>query len=117
MTRIESGVVARLPYALTDSQCSNWGMQLEWDCVFDNVSLPKYAAKHCGYLYFINIETVKFDVIIEKIQHKKKYHRAKGLVQYLWQRERKQQQQEPASEEIRKTKLKDQNGESRSTIT
>ena len=48
MTRIESGVVARLPYALTDSQCSNWGMQLEWDCVFDNVSLPKYAAKHCG---------------------------------------------------------------------
>jgi hypothetical protein len=79
MGRIESGAVERLHYALTDSQCNNCGAQLQWNPVFDNVNLPKYTASHCGQVYTINVETVKFDVVPEtktekerKIQEEKK---------------------------------------------
>ena len=66
MARVKDGAVARLHYALTESQCSNCGEQLEWNAVFDNISLPKYIAKHCGKIYTISVETVKFNVHEEK---------------------------------------------------
>ena len=66
MARVKDGAVARLHYALTESQCSNCGEQLEWNAVFDNISLPKYIAKHCGKIYTISVETAKFNVHEEK---------------------------------------------------
>ncbi len=62
MTRVEDGAIARMHYALTDSQCSDCGAQLEWNAVFDNISMPKYISKHCGKIYTISIETVKFGI-------------------------------------------------------
>jgi hypothetical protein len=79
MGRIESGAVERLHYALTDSQCHNCGAQLQWNPVFDNVNLPKYTATHCGQLYTINVETVKFDVISETETEKEHKIQEKAL--------------------------------------
>jgi len=80
MGRIENGVVERLHYALTDSQCNNCGAQLQWNPVFDNVNLPKYTAAHCGQVYTINVETVKFDVVPEtKTEKERKTQEKKAL--------------------------------------
>jgi hypothetical protein len=80
MGRIESGAVERLHYALTDSQCNNCGAQLQWNPVFDNVNLPKYTATHCGQLYTINVETVKFDVVpVTQTEKKRKMQEKKAL--------------------------------------
>jgi hypothetical protein len=45
---------------------SNCSAQLEWNAVFDNISMPKYIAKHCGKIYTISVDTVKFNVHEEK---------------------------------------------------
>jgi hypothetical protein len=52
-----------LHYALTDSQCSICGGQLEWKADFDNINQPKYVSQHCNQDYAINIDTVKVEVL------------------------------------------------------
>jgi hypothetical protein len=104
MTRIEDGAVARLHYALTDSQCSNCGTQLEWNAVLDNISLPKYIAKHCGKIYTISIETVKFDVRDENDERQEKVSERKEPHAILMAKGMKRRQQEPAKKETRTAK-------------
>ena len=65
MARVEhnSSMPTSLHYALTDSQCSICGGQLEWQGDFDNISQPKYVSQHCNQDYAINIETVKVEIL------------------------------------------------------
>jgi len=55
-----------LHYALTDSQCSICGGQLEWQADFDNINQPKYISQHCDQDYAIHIETVKVEILLGK---------------------------------------------------
>jgi hypothetical protein len=59
----ENGMVARLHYALTDSQCNKCGAQLEWKAEFNDINSPKYAAKHCGQDFIITVDTVKVELV------------------------------------------------------
>lgn len=66
MPRVEqNSLPTSLHYALTDSQCSICGGQLEWEVDFNNINQPKYMSKHCNQDYAIHVETVKV-VILEK---------------------------------------------------
>ena len=58
----ENGIVSRLHYALTDSQCNKCGVQLEWKAEFNDINSPKYTAKHCGQDFVITVDTVKVEV-------------------------------------------------------
>jgi hypothetical protein len=58
-----SSMSTSLHYALTDSQCSICGGQLEWKADFDNINQPKYVSQHCNQDYAINIETVKVEIL------------------------------------------------------
>src|SRR4026207_780881 len=58
----ENGIVSRLHYALTDSQCNKCGAQLEWKAEFNDINSPKYTAKHCGQDFVITVDTVKVEV-------------------------------------------------------
>jgi hypothetical protein len=58
-----SSMPTSLHYALTDSQCSICGGQLEWKADFDNINQPKYVSQHCNLDYAINIETVKVEIL------------------------------------------------------
>ena len=65
MTRVEqnNSMPISLHYALTDSQCSICGGQLEWQADFDNINQPKYISQHCNQDYAIHIETVKVEIL------------------------------------------------------
>jgi hypothetical protein len=64
MTRVEqNSMPISLHYALTDSQCSICGGQLEWQADFDNINQPKYTSQHCNQNYAIHIDTVKVEVL------------------------------------------------------
>jgi hypothetical protein len=66
MPRVEqNSLPTSLHYALTDSQCSICGGQLEWEVDFNNINQPKYFSQHCNQDYAIHVETVKV-VILEK---------------------------------------------------
>jgi hypothetical protein len=104
MARVEDGAVARLHYALTDSQYSNCGAQLEWNAVFDNISLPKYIAKHCGQIHTISVETIKFDVHDEKDAKQEKVSEDKEPRAILMAKKMKRRQQESARKETRTAK-------------
>src|ERR671925_484883 len=52
-----------LHHALTNSQCSKCGKQLEWEANFDNITQPKYISKHCNQDYIIRIDTVKVEMV------------------------------------------------------
>jgi hypothetical protein len=66
MPRVEqNSLPTSLHYALTDSQCSICGRQLEWEVDFNNINQPKYFSQHCNQGYAIHVETVKV-VILEK---------------------------------------------------
>ncbi len=63
MTRVEqNSMPISLHYALTDSQCSVCGGQLEWQADFDNINQPKYTSQHCNQNYAIHIDTVKVEI-------------------------------------------------------
>ena len=67
MPRVEqNSMPTSLHYALTDSQCSICGGQLEWDADFNNINQPKYMSKHCNQDYAIRIDSVKVQ-ILEKV--------------------------------------------------
>jgi hypothetical protein len=45
MPRVEQdGMPTSLHYALTDSQCSKCGKQLEWNANFNDINQPKYTS-------------------------------------------------------------------------
>ena len=64
MPRVEqNSMPISLHYALTDSQCSICGGQLEWQADFDNINQPKYTSQHCNQDYVIHIDTVKVEIL------------------------------------------------------
>jgi hypothetical protein len=64
MPRVEqNSMPISLHYALTDSQCSICGGQLEWQPDFDNINQPKYITQHCNQDYVIHIDTVKVEIL------------------------------------------------------
>jgi hypothetical protein len=64
MPRVEqNNMPISLHYALTDSQCSICGGQLEWQADFDNINQPKYISQHCNQEYAIHIDTVKVEIV------------------------------------------------------
>ncbi|HEY9490648.1 MAG TPA: hypothetical protein VIP56_01585 [Nitrososphaeraceae archaeon] len=66
----ENGIVSRLHYALTDSQCNKCGAQLEWKAEFNDINSPKYTAKHCGQDFVITVDTVKVEVFEQPTDQK-----------------------------------------------
>ena len=65
MARVEqeNSMPISLHNALTDSQCSICGGQLEWEADFNNINQPKYISQHCNKDYAIHIETVKVEIL------------------------------------------------------
>jgi hypothetical protein len=59
----ENGIVSRLHYALTDSQCNKCGAQLEWKAEFNDINSPKYTTKHCDQDFIITVDTVKVELV------------------------------------------------------
>jgi hypothetical protein len=49
----QNGMPTSLRCALTDSQCSKCGKQLEWNANFDDINQPKYTSQHCNEKYAI----------------------------------------------------------------
>jgi len=83
MPRVEENSIASsLHYALTDSQCSICGAQLEWKAEFNDVNSPKYTANHCNQDYIITIDSVKVEVV-------------KQSIEYGEEKNNRQQQQQP----------------------
>ena len=68
----ENGIVSRLHYALTDSQCNKCGAQLEWKAEFNDINSPKYAAKHCGQDFIITVDTVKVELVKQTTEQGRK---------------------------------------------
>jgi hypothetical protein len=58
-----SSIPISLHHALTNSQCSKCGKQLEWEADFNDITQPKYTSKHCNQDYVIRIDTVKVETI------------------------------------------------------
>ena len=81
MPRIEqNSMPISLHYALTDSQCSICGGQLEWQADFDNINQPKYISQHCDQEYAIHIETVKVEILGKASKDKQGYEQEKNLM-------------------------------------
>jgi hypothetical protein len=79
MTKVEkqNSTPISLHYALTDSQCSICGGQLEWQADFDNINQPKYKSQHCNQDYAIRIETVKVEIIGKASEEKRRREQEK----------------------------------------
>jgi hypothetical protein len=75
----ENSMPSSLHYALTDSQCSICGGQLEWQADFDNINQPKYISQHCDQDYAIHIETVKVEILGEASKGKQGYEQEKSF--------------------------------------
>ncbi|HET7389496.1 MAG TPA: hypothetical protein VFJ51_01640 [Nitrososphaeraceae archaeon] len=70
MPRVEENSIASsLHYALTDSQCSVCGVQLEWKAEFNDINSPKYTTNHCNQDYIITIDSVKVEVVKQSIEN------------------------------------------------
>ncbi len=81
MARVEqNSLPISLHYALTDSQCSICGGQLEWQADFDNINQPKYISQHCNQEYAINIDTVKVEVVRKASKDKQAHEQEKNLM-------------------------------------
>jgi NAD-dependent SIR2 family protein deacetylase len=59
----QNGKPISLHYALTDSQCSKCGGQLEWSANFNDINQPKYISQHCDQEYAIRIDPVKVEMM------------------------------------------------------
>ena len=80
MPRVEqNSMPSSLHYALTDSQCSICGGQLEWQAEFDNINQPKYSSQHCNQDYAIHIETVKVEILGKASKDKQGHQQEKTL--------------------------------------
>jgi hypothetical protein len=81
MTRVEqNSMPISLHYALTDSQCSICGGQLEWQADFDNINQPKYTSQHCNQNYAIHIDTVKIEVLGNASKGKQEQEQEKSFM-------------------------------------
>jgi hypothetical protein len=81
MTRVEqNSMPISLHYALTDSQCSVCGGQLEWQADFDNINQPKYTSQHCNQNYAIHIDTVKVEVLGNASKGKQEQEQEKSFM-------------------------------------
>jgi hypothetical protein len=81
MTRVEqNSMPISLHYALTDSQCSICGGQLEWQADFDNINQPKYTSQHCNQNYAIHIDTVKVEVLGNASKGKQEQEQEKSFM-------------------------------------
>lgn len=90
MPRVEenNSVASSLHYALTDSQCSICGVQLEWKAEFNDINSPKYTANHCNQDYIITIDSVKVEVVKQSIENGEEKNKRQ-------ERQEQQQQQQP----------------------
>ena len=59
----QNSMPTSLHYALTDSQCSKCGGQLEWSANFNDINQPKYISQHCDQEYAIRIDSVKVEMM------------------------------------------------------
>jgi hypothetical protein len=81
MTRVEqNSMPISLHYALTDSQCSICGGQLEWQADFDNINQPKYTSQHCNQNYAIHIDTVKVEILGKASKGKQEHEQEKSFM-------------------------------------
>ena len=81
MPRVQqNSMPTSLHYALTDSQCSICGGQLEWKADFDNINQPKYVSQHCNQDYAIHIETVKVEKISKAPNDKQRHENEKNFM-------------------------------------
>lgn len=81
MARVEqNSMPISLHYALTDSQCSICGGQLEWQADFDNINQPKYISQHCNQEYAIHIDTVKVELVGKASKDKQGDEQEKNLM-------------------------------------
>jgi hypothetical protein len=60
---IQNSMPTSLHYALTDSQCSKCGGQLEWSANFNDINQPKYISQHCNQVYAIRVDSVKVEIV------------------------------------------------------
>ncbi len=113
MPRVEhnNSMPTSLHYALTDSQCSICGGQLEWQGDFDNINQPKYISQHCNQEYAINIDTVKVEVVRKASKDKQAHEQEKNLMPtkeeepkalQMAEAMKRQQQQQPHENSERK---------------
>ena len=80
MPRVEqNSMPISLHYALTDSQCSICGGQLEWQADFDNINQPKYISQHCNQEYAIHIDTVKVEILGKASKDSRGHEQKKNL--------------------------------------
>ena len=109
----ENGIVSRLHYALTDSQCNKCGAQLEWKAEFNDINSPKYTAKHCGQDFVITVDTVKVEVFEQPTEQREeeKNFEEEGISTTNPVEEenenRKEQQEQPKAITQKKIKLGD----------
>jgi hypothetical protein len=81
MPKVEqNSMPTSLHYALTDSQCSICGGQLEWQADFDNINQPKYTSQHCNQYYDIHIETVKVEMLGKASKDKQGHEQEKSFM-------------------------------------
>lgn len=109
MPRVEqNSMPISLHYALTDSQCSVCGGQLEWQADFDNINQPQYISQHCNQEYAIRIDTVKVERLLGKAsKDKQRQEQEKNLrstkegepkALQMAEAMKRQQQQQPQKE-------------------
>jgi hypothetical protein len=82
MPRVEqnNSMPISLHYALTDSQCSICGGQLEWQADFDDINQPKYISQHCNQDYAIYIDTVKVEILGKASKDKQGHEQEKNFM-------------------------------------
>ena len=100
MPRVQqNGIVSRLHYALTDSQCNVCGAQLQWKAKFNDINSPKYTAKHCNLDYIITVDTVKVEVVDKKSVEQGEGKAEESSPKSGGENERQQQQQQKRQEQ------------------
>ena len=100
MPRVQqNGIVSRLHYALTDSQCNVCGTQLQWKAKFNDINSPKYTAKHCNLDYVITVDTVKIEVVDKKSVEPGEGKAEESSPKSGGENERQQQQQQKRQEQ------------------
>ena len=91
-----SSIPISLHDALTNSQCSKCGKQLEWEADFNNITQPKYTSKHCNQDYIIRIDTVKVETIErEDYSLKERKEKPKQVHDLSSSIEKEQEEKEP----------------------
>ena len=81
MPRVEQdSMPTSLHYALTDSQCSICGGQLEWQADFTSINHPKYTSQHCNQDYAIHIDTVKVEITEKASRDKQTQEQKKSFM-------------------------------------